>query len=89
MGVKVLFFRGLWCVRVEYKGKRKSKGYKTEAKALHAEEKIRTALDIYGTDAFAILSRQKQTLKPKEKPKPLFKAYAKRWMGIGGINALF
>jgi len=80
MGVKVKFFRGLWCVRVEYKGKRKSKGYKTEEKAIQVAEKLRTALDIYGTDAFAILSRQQVALIPKEKPKPLFKAYAKRWI---------
>jgi integrase len=80
MGVKVLFFRGLWCVRVEYKGKRKSKGYTKEGKANAVAERIRAALDIYGTDAFAILSRQQKALKPKEKPTPLFKAYATRWV---------
>ena len=80
MGVKVLFFRGLWCVRVEYKGKRKSKGFTKEGKANDVAERIRTALDIYGTDAFSILSRQQKALKPKEIPKPLFKAYATRWV---------
>ncbi len=80
MGIKVRFFRGLWRVRVVYKGKRKSKRYSTEEKAKSVAEKLRTALEIYGDDAFAILSRQKIALKPKEKPKPLFKVYAKRWI---------
>lgn len=80
MGVKVKFFRGLWRVLVEYKGKRKSKGFAKEEKANDVAEKLRTALEIYGTDAFAILSRQQLALKPKEKPKPLFKAYANRWI---------
>ena len=69
MGVKVKFFRGLWRVLVEYKGKRKSKGFAKEEKANDVAEKLRTALDIYGTDAFAILSRQQMALKPKEKRK--------------------
>lgn len=80
MGVKVKYFRGLWRVLIEYKGKRKSKGYAKEEKANAVAEKIRTALEIYGTDAFAILTRQQSALKPKEKPKPLFRAYTTRWI---------
>ena len=80
MGVKVKFFRGLWRVLVEYKGKRKCKGFSKEDKARQVADKLRTALDIYGTDAFAILSRQKQALKPKDKPKPLFRSFATRWI---------
>lgn len=76
MSVKVRFFRGLWRVMVDYHRKRISAGFKSEARAREVAEKLKVALDLYGIDALAMISKAKS---PEEKRVPLFRTFAAAW----------
>lgn len=76
MSVKSLCIEGHWTVRVNWRKRRMSRRVdpNTEARALEVAEALRTALRLYGADAFRIFDEPEPV--PEE---PTLKQFSDRW----------